>query len=90
TVARLVERPGAGHAMPSQQFVVALGCDIAQAGQMIYADRVALGSAMPTTPIGVNCRLCDRLDCNRRAFPPLNRRLVIDENHLGFAPYFFT
>lgn len=90
TVARLVERPGAGHAMPAQQFVVALGCDIAHAGQMIYSDRVALSATNLATPIGVNCRLCDRIDCNRRAFPPLNRRLVIDENHLGFAPYFFT
>ncbi len=90
TVARLVERPGAGHAMPSQQFVVALGCDIAHAGQMVYSDRVALNASNLATPIGVNCRLCDRIDCNRRAFPPLNRRLVIDENHLGFAPYFFT
>jgi predicted transcriptional regulator/DNA-binding XRE family transcriptional regulator len=90
TVARLVERPGAGHAMPAQQFVIALGCDIAQASQLVYADRVALGNLTPATPIGVNCRLCDRLDCNRRAFPPLNRRLVIDENHLGFAPYLFT
>jgi hypothetical protein len=90
TVARLVERPGAGHAMPSQQFVVALGCDIAHAGQLVYSDRVALNANNLATPIGVNCRLCDRIDCNRRAFPPLNRRLVIDENHLGFAPYFFT
>ena len=90
TVARLVERPGAGHAMPAQQFVVAIGSDLAHAGQMVYSDRVALNATNLATPIGVNCRLCDRLDCNRRAFPPLNRRLVIDENHLGFAPYFFT
>lgn len=90
TVARLVERPGAGHAMPAQQFVVALGCDMAHAGQLVYSDRVALNAQNLAIPIGVNCRLCDRLDCNRRAFPPLNRRLVIDENHLGFAPYFFT
>lgn len=90
TLARLVERPGAGHAIPAQQFVVAIGCDIANASQLIYSDRVSLGANTLATPIGVNCRLCDRLDCNRRAFPPLNRRLVVDENHLGFAPYFFT
>jgi len=90
TVARLVARPGGGHGVPAQQFVVAIGCEAGQAGQMVYAD-----SKMPVGPdmalkIGVNCRLCDRLECNRRAFPPLNRRLVIDENHLGLAPYFFT
>ena len=57
---------------------------------MIYADGKLLADAESALKIGVNCRLCDRLECNRRAYPPLNRRLVIDENHLGLAPYFFT
>lgn len=88
TVARLVSRPGAGQALPAQQFVVAIGCEVSHAGQMVYADGRSLAEG--ATPIGVNCRLCDRLDCNRRAYPPLNRRLIVDENHLGLAPYFFT
>ena len=90
TVARLVARPSGGHCVPAQQFVVAIGCEAGQAGQMVYADGKLLADADSTLKIGVNCRLCDRLECNRRAFPPLNRRLVIDENHLGLAPYFFT
>ena len=90
TVARLVERPGGGHCVPAQQFVVAIGCEAVQAGQVVYADGKLPVDEDLALKIGVNCRLCDRLECNRRAFPPLNRRLVIDENHLGLAPYFFT
>ncbi len=90
SVARLVARPGGGHRVPAQQFVVAIGCEANHAGQMIYADGKLPADADAALKIGVNCRLCDRLECNRRAYPPLNRRLVIDENHLGLAPYFFT
>ncbi|MBT3928728.1 MAG: DUF2083 domain-containing protein [Rhodospirillaceae bacterium] len=90
SVARLVARPGGGHRVPAQQFVVAIGCEASHAGQMIYADGKLPADAEQALKIGVNCRLCDRLECNRRAYPPLNRRLVIDENHLGLAPYFFT
>ena len=90
SVARLVSRPGGGHRVPAQQFVVAIGCEASHAGQMIYADGKLPADTESALKIGVNCRLCDRLECNRRAYPPLNRRLVIDENHLGLAPYFFT
>ncbi len=90
TVARLVSRPGGGHHVPAQQFVVAIGCAASLAGQMIYADGKLPADPDSALKIGVNCRLCDRLECNRRAYPPLSRRLVVDENHLGLAPYFFT
>ncbi len=90
TVSRLVARPGGGYRVPAQQFVVAIGCEAGHAGQMVYADGKLPADPDSALKIGVNCRLCDRLECNRRAFPPLNRRLVIDENHLGLAPYFFT
>ena len=90
TVARLVSRPGGGERVPAQQFTVAIGCEASQAGHVIYADGKLPAEPEAALQIGVNCRLCDRLECNRRAYPPLNRRLVIDENHLGLAPYFFT
>jgi hypothetical protein len=34
----------------------------------------------PPVPIGVTCRLCDRTDCDQRAFPPLQQPFKIDEN----------
>ena len=87
SVARTVTKPGFGFRSPPQQFAIALGCDAAHAGQLVYADGFDLGKAEAATPIGVNCRLCPRLDCSQRAFPPLNHRLVIDGNLRGLSTY---
>ncbi|HAK99328.1 MAG TPA: hypothetical protein DCP14_08275, partial [Rhodobiaceae bacterium] len=40
-------------------------------------------------PIGVNCRLCERLDCHQRATPPLMRSLRVDDNIRGLSPFDF-
>jgi hypothetical protein len=37
--------------------------------------------------VGVTCRLCDRTDCEQRAFPPLREPLIIDENRRGVSIY---
>lgn len=40
-------------------------------------------------PVGITCRLCERTDCQARAFPSLRSELRIDENVRGmsfFAP----
>ena len=42
TVARTVERPGAGAHMPGQDLVVGLGAEIAHAEQLVYADGLDL------------------------------------------------
>jgi hypothetical protein len=33
-----------------------------------------------SAPIGVSCRLCTRLDCEQRAFPPIQADLQMDVN----------
>ena len=38
-------------------------------------------------PIGVNCRTCDRMDCQQRAFPPLHKKFDIDLNKRGISVY---
>jgi predicted transcriptional regulator len=38
-------------------------------------------------PVGVTCRLCNRTDCEQRAFPPLREPLIIDENLRGVSIY---
>jgi len=73
--------------VPPRQFAIALGCDVQHAAQIVYADGLDLGSRSAATPIGVNCRLCPRLDCTQRAFPPLNHRLVVDEHVRGLSSY---
>jgi XRE family transcriptional regulator, fatty acid utilization regulator len=87
SIARRVIKAGGGWKNPPRQFAIALGTDAAHAGQLIYADGVDLGNTAAATPIGVNCRICPRLDCTQRAFPPINHRLQVDENVRGMTGF---
>ncbi|WP_119680032.1 helix-turn-helix domain-containing protein [Indioceanicola profundi] len=87
SLARRVIKPGGGWKNPPRQFAIALGTDIVHAGQLVYADGVDIHNMAAATPIGVNCRICPRLDCTHRAFPPLNHRLDVDENIRGVSSY---
>ncbi|MDP6342981.1 MAG: short-chain fatty acyl-CoA regulator family protein, partial [Alphaproteobacteria bacterium] len=75
TVARAVEPIRRGHHGEGPQMAVAVGCDIGHAKQLVYADGLDLKNKEAATPIGVSCRVCERLDCLQRAHPPLNHRL---------------
>jgi predicted transcriptional regulator len=55
-----------------------LGCEIAYARELVYADGLVLDQ--PPVPIGVTCRLCDRTDCEQRAFPPLHQAIQVEED----------
>ena len=90
TIARALSRPGAGHALPGQQLVVAIGCPLSHANRLVYGAGLDLERPAGAVPIGINCRLCDRADCTARAFPPPGRRLIVDENQQGMTPYFFS
>ena len=90
TIARMVARPGAGHALPGQQLVVAIGCPLSHANRLVYGSGLDPERPAGVSPIGINCRLCDRSDCSARAFPPSGRRMIVDENQQGLTPYFFT
>ena len=90
TIARAVARPGAGHALPGQQLVVAIGCQLSHANRIVYGSGLDPERPAGVTPIGVNCRLCERADCSARAFPPSGRRLIVDENQQGLTPHFFA
>ena len=81
TVAFRVSRSGATLARPAQRFAIALGCDIAHAPRLVYAD---LAGGEPT-PIGPNCYLCERAACPARAHPPLGRSAAHDERRRGLA-----
>ena len=59
-------------------------------GEVVYADGLDLDSPNIATPIGANCRLCEREDCNQRALPPLNRRLAVSEYQRGLSPFAFA
>ncbi len=51
------------------------------------ATRRGCQSVASSTPVGITCRLCERLDCRARAFPSVHRRLQVDENVRGISFY---
>jgi predicted transcriptional regulator/transcriptional regulator with XRE-family HTH domain len=85
--ARTVTRPPAHWGEPRPVHVVAMGCSIAYAQDLAYADGLDLEQAK--VGIGLSCRLCDRADCRSRAFPPLQHRLVLSPLISSAAPYQF-
>lgn len=88
-VARTIEKRGGGFHVPVTRHAIGLGCDIAHADAIVYADGIDRDRVEAATEIGVGCRLCERTDCRQRAFPPLQHRLVVDETVKGPSAYAF-
>jgi predicted transcriptional regulator/transcriptional regulator with XRE-family HTH domain len=85
--ARTVMRPATRWGEPRPVHVVAMGCSLAHAHEVAYADGLDLSRAK--VGIGLSCRLCDRPDCRSRAFPPLEHRLALDPLTATATPYRF-
>jgi predicted transcriptional regulator len=85
--ARTVYGPAARWGDPAPAHVVAMGCALAHASDVVYADGIDLDRAR--VGIGLSCRLCDRQDCHSRAFPPLEHRLALDPLTTSASPYRF-
>jgi predicted transcriptional regulator/transcriptional regulator with XRE-family HTH domain len=85
--ARTVTGPAAHWGEPPPVHVVAMGCDLSRAAEVVYADGLDLERA--AVGIGLSCRLCDRPDCRSRAFPPLEHRLTLDPHEESAAPFRF-
>ncbi|MGW7486926.1 short-chain fatty acyl-CoA regulator family protein [Streptomyces sp. NPDC054786] len=85
--ARAVTRHRGGWGEPGKTFAIGLGCEVRHASRLVYSDGLDLDNASAATPIGMGCRICERLDCPQRAVPPLGRPLAIDENSSTFVPY---
>jgi hypothetical protein len=89
SIARTVRRHAGGYHAPNVLYSVAIGCDLASARRVVYADGIDLESTAAAVPIGITCRLCERVHCQARAFPPVHVPLRIDANVRGvsfFAP----
>ncbi|HEX3574791.1 MAG TPA: short-chain fatty acyl-CoA regulator family protein [Rhodopila sp.] len=85
--AQAVAQPVLRWGEPRPMHVVAMGCALSNAGDVVYADGLDLDRAR--VGIGLSCRLCDRPDCGSRAFPPLEHRLALDPLTAGTTPYRF-
>lgn len=90
SISRTVKGTGGGYHLPEQQLAIGMGCKIDYAHKLVYADGLDLTDTKSATPIGVNCRLCERADCNQRAHPPLNRRVSFGDTHRGLSPFTFV
>jgi hypothetical protein len=88
SVARTVRKAGGGHLVRQSRLAIELGCTVNHASRMVYADGIDLESRNAIVPVGVTCRFCERMDCRQRAFPPMNRRLEVDENVRGLSFYY--
>ena len=86
-IARTVEKGIAKHGMFKSLLSIGLGCQIKYAKDFIYTDSLNLNDKNNEVPIGVNCRTCDRMDCQQRAFPPLHKKFDIDLNKRGISVY---
>ncbi len=86
-LARDVSKPGGSFRAPVRRYAIGLGCEVAHADRLVYADDLDLRNAAAYAPIGVSCRICERRDCHQRAVPPLERRLTVDPDERGVLPY---
>ncbi len=89
SIAQMVRRPVAPHPQAQPRFAIGLGCEIRHASRLVYAAGMDLDNA-EGTPIGVNCRLCERENCAQRAEPPITRTLILDENTRRVTSFAFS
>jgi hypothetical protein len=87
SVARTVRKHRGGYRAPDVLYSLQLNCDVESAKRLVYADGYDLANPAASTPVGITCRLCERLDCRARAFPSVHRRLQVDENIRGISFY---
>lgn len=86
-IAQTVERRHGGFRAPETVYAIGLGTNIEHAHRMVYSDGIDLKNPQGIVPIGVTCRMCERLDCDQRAFPSLRHPLQLDENARGVGFY---
>jgi predicted transcriptional regulator/DNA-binding XRE family transcriptional regulator len=85
-VARTI-RKSFGYASGDALMAVGIGCPVKDARKLVYADGYDLDNLDAAVPIGTTCRLCERVDCEQRAFPPMQHGLKVDENVRGRSFY---
>ncbi len=87
SIARDVTKSSGRFGAPVRRYAIALGCEVAHAGALVYADGLDVSRAEAFEPIGISCRICERRDCHQRSVPPLERELSVDPDQRGQLPY---
>ncbi|MNT67105.1 hypothetical protein D3C72_2052220 [compost metagenome] len=86
-LAMQVNKGTLGFRAAQPRYALALGCEISYADQFVYADDLDLSNRAAFDPIGISCRICERVKCTSRAVPPLKRKLVVDHSVRNATPY---
>src|SRR6056297_3056654 len=87
SIARDVTKSAGRYGAPLRRYAIALGCEVAHAGALVYADGMDVTRAEAFEPIGISCRICERRECHQRSVPPLERQLAVDVDRRGILPY---
>lgn len=80
------EKRMGGYRGTTRRYAYALGCEIAHAGRLVYADDLDLAKAS-FDPIGISCRICERRNCPQRSVPPLAAGISVPADRRGVVPY---
>lgn len=85
--ATTVDKPSGGFKDPNRRYALALGCEVKYIDQFVYGTQLDPSAPNVFEPIGVSCRICERIDCVQRAAPPLKSTLHVDQNVRKIIPY---
>lgn len=89
-IARTVQKDAVGYHAQKPVMTIGLGCRMEYAAEMVYSEGMDLDNPALAVPVGVTCRLCERTDCDQRAFPSMKAKLAVDENVRGTSLYTAT
>jgi hypothetical protein len=84
--ARTVDRPSVTRHVQDVRLAVAMGCSVEHVDQIGYAEDLRASPAHPT-PIGINCRICPRANCEQRAHNAMVLSEPLDERRRGATRY---
>ena len=85
-ISRTVDRPTWARHAQDNRLAVAMGCAIEHAPDIGYAEAFTVaGTRM--TPIGINCRICPRANCDQRAHHAAILTHPVDERRRGVTRY---
>jgi XRE family transcriptional regulator, fatty acid utilization regulator len=88
TIGRTVPRSVRLDPREDSQLAIGLGCDVAHAPRIGYAD--GLDFSLPQiTPIGPACAICPRVRCPQRAAAPAGMTLTVSETRKTISPFPF-
>ncbi len=83
---RTVDRPTPARHAQDIRLAVAMGCAVEHVGAIGYAEDLSLTDAR-VTPIGINCRICPRMNCDQRAHRAVVLSGPVDTNRRGATRY---